>query len=115
MITQQHEIPLTTAITKSVPGRGALVMSLYSECESLLENKPTKARSIRTRTSMPIKGGTQVIATVTDPQSGLFVQLTGTFNKDGSKKEGPHMTFGKKFLEETKNPQLSNTGVMLWQ
>ena len=116
MIEQRHEIPLTTAISKSVPGKGSLVQSLYHECESLLHNQPTKTPTVsKTRVVLQTKDGDQVTAIVTDEATGLFVQLTGTFSPDGSKKDGPFLVFGKKYLEEAKIPQLSNTGVKLWQ
>lgn len=116
MIEQRHEIPLTTAVSKSVPGKGALIQSLYHECDSLLHNRPTKTTSVgKVRVVTPLKDGEQVTATITDEATGLFVQLTGSFLPDGSRKDGPFLVFGKKYLEESKIPQLSNTGVKLWQ
>ena len=114
MIEQRHEIPLTTAINKSAPGRGAIVESLYRECLNLFNNVPTKTGGItRHRTQLQAKNGTHVTATVTDDTTGYFVQLSGLF-ENGEKKDGPYLIFGKKYLEESKIPQLSNTGVRLW-
>ena len=122
MIEQRHEIPLTTAITKSVPGRGALVASLYHECLNVLNNVPSKTGTVtKFRTTQPIedldgkKLGEQVTAIVTDNDSGLFIQLAMTTAPNGAKRDGPFLVFGKKYLEEAKIPQLSNTGVKLWQ
>ena len=114
IIEQRHEIPLTTAINKSAPGRGAIVESLYRECLNLFNNVPTKTSGVtRQRSQLQAKNGTHVTASVTDDPTGYFVQLTGLF--DGTeKKDGPYLVFGKKFLEESKNPQLANTGVRLW-
>ena len=114
MIDQRHEIPLTTAITKSAPGRGAVIESLYREAMSLFNNVPTRTMTVtKQRSQLPAKNGAHVTATATDGATGYFVQLTGLV-EDNVVKEGPFLIFGKKFLEESKNPQLANTGVKLW-
>lgn len=115
MIESKHEIPFTTAITKCAPGRGAVAESLYRECMSLFLNVPTKTGSVTKQRSVVERPPSQTVtATVTDDTSGLFVQLTGILNADKKVQEGPFLTFGKKYLEESKNPQLSNTAVRLW-
>ena len=115
MIKQEHEIPLATAVSKSCPGRGSIAQALYNECESLFLNQPTRTTTVsKTRNATPVKEGNQIVATVTDEQTGLFVQLSGVINAEGRVATGPWLVFGKKFLEESKNPQLSNTGVKLW-
>jgi|SRR5271157_1255335 len=118
MIEQRHEIPLTTAITKSTPGKGALVESLYRECLSLFVNTPTRTTTAtKQRNANPVPGSETlkaVVAIVTDNTTGLFIQLSGIVAGDKAA-EGPHLTFGKKFLEESKNPQLANNAIKLWQ
>lgn len=115
MIEAKHEIPLTTAITKCAPGRGAIVQALYRECLSLFNNVPTKTAGVTKQRSVVDRPPAQLVtATVTDDEGGLFVQLTGVLNAEKKVQEGPFLTFGKKYLEESKNPQLSNTAVRLW-
>ena len=116
MIDPRHDIPLTTAISASAQGRGSVVQSLYRECMSLYKNEGTKTSTVtKQRSVLPAKNGQHITAVVTDNDSGLFVQLTGLVSAEGEHKDGPYLTFGKKFLEESKNPQLSNTAVRLWR
>jgi|SRR5262252_1519390 len=116
IISQQHQIPLTTAITKSAPGRGAIAEALYREALNLFNNKPTQTGTVaKSRSVVPLNEGESLVsAIVTDNTTGLFVQLTGVQAVNGETKSGPYLTFGKKYLEESKNAQLSNTAVKLW-
>jgi len=115
MIESKHEIPLTTAITKCAPGRGAIVEALYRECLNLFNNVPTRTGSVTKQRSVVERPPAQMVtATVTDNESGLFIQLTGVLNAEKQVQEGPFLAFGKKYLEESKNAQLSNTAVRLW-
>ena len=116
MIDPQHGIPLTTAITASAPGRGALVEALYRECLNLFKAQPTTTGTVtKQRSVFHADGKQRLIATVTDNESGLFIQMTGALNAAGVVSEGPFLSFGKKYLEESKPPMLHNTAVRLWR
>ena len=84
-------------------------MNVFKNTESRTTTV-TKQRSV-----FAIQGGIHVTAIVTDNDLGLFVQLSGVVGDDGKIKEGPYLVFGKKYLEESKNAQLSNTAVRLWR
>jgi hypothetical protein len=123
-IEQRHNIPLTTAISASTPGKGALVTTLYHETENVFyRRQESNGNVIRTRTLLKPEESDpptleRVLATVTDQESGLFVQLSGVL--DTAKTpfkviEGPFLAYGKKFLAEIKNPQLQNTATKLWR
>lgn len=112
MMLPQHEIPMTTAITASAPGKGGLLQGLYRLCMDLFNNVEESRTSTVTKVRTVHEG--VVTAVVTDNATGLFLQLTGA-DAVGKPKEGPYLTFGKKFLEESKNAQLSNTAVKLWR
>ena len=91
-------------------------MSLYAECEKVFANKPSRVTTVtRTRTAVPVANLTQVTAVATDDLTGLFVQMVGTVDTAGQVKDGPFLTFGKKFLEESKSAQLSNTAMRMWR
>lgn len=124
VIKPQHNIPLTTAIAASTPGKGSLVTSLYHEAEALFfARQESNANVIRTRTILKPEEtdaatAERVIATVTDQESGFFVQLSGVLDMSKTPPrpvEGPYLTYGKKFLTEIKNPQLQNTATKLWR
>lgn len=116
MIDAKHQIPLATAITASAPGRRALVEALYREACALFFNTAAKeAGGDRTRTSAATGANFQVSASVMDSETGLFVQLNGELAPDGQAVSGPFLTYGKKYLVEAKNAQLSNTAVRLWK
>lgn len=120
IIDPRHKIPLDTAVANSTPGRRALAQNLYDyalkeflsqpqqEPENFWihrESRPTKEKNVEA-----------VTVTVTDMETGLFVQMVGTvFKTPPSAKEGPYLTYGKKYLAETKNPQLHNTAVKIWR
>lgn len=116
MIDPKHEIPLTTAISASCPGRGSVAQALYNECLNVFKNTESRTSTVtKQRSVFNVQGGTHVTAIVTDNDLGLFVQLSGVVNESGVVTEGPFLVFGKKFLEESKNAQLSNTAVRLWR
>jgi len=120
---QKHSIPLTQAVNASTPGRGALAESLYAEAENTLLNRvpatQPPGRVARTRQVIPLAGDLQhVMATATDEETGLFVQLGGVLNpklKPLKLAEGPFLTYGKKYLMETKSPQLANNAIKIWR
>jgi hypothetical protein len=120
LINPRHKIPLDTAVANSTPTRRALVQNLYicamreftgerqQEPENFWIHRETRAASSR--------GGQAVTVTVTEMETGLFVQLTGTLSKASSEVlEGPYLTYGKKYLAETKSHQLQNTAVKIWR
>lgn len=115
---------MTQAVNASTPGKGALAESLYMEAENTLYNRPSNAqpsRVARTRQVIPTgqdKELHHVIAAATDEETGLFVQLVAVLNpmeKPLKPLEGPYLTYGKKYLMETKSPQLSNNAVKIWR
>lgn len=120
IIEPRHQIPLDTAISNSTPGRRALVQSLY-DCatkEFFGQEQREPANFWIHRESRPTKekGTEAVTVTVTDTDTGLFIQLGGTvFKTTSSAKEGPFLTYGKKYLAEIKNPQLHNTAAKIWR
>lgn len=114
MIAQAHLIPLTTAVQASTPGKGALAEGIYRECLNLFLNAPSQTpSSVLTKQRETTPAGA-VTAIVTDNTTGLFVQLSGVV-ADGKVVQGPYLTYGKKFLEESKNAQLSNNAIRLWR
>jgi hypothetical protein len=122
IIEPRHKIPLDTAVSNSTPGRRALVQNLYDcamkEFFGQQQNEPENFWIFRETGPTREKGTAAVTVTVTDMESGLFIQLVGTVFKAGTPttaKEGPFLTYGKKYLAETKNPQLHNTAVKIWR
>lgn len=121
-MTEQHRIPLTTAVNASTPGKMVIAQALYQEAEDLFFNRPGKGGNvIKTRITAkpdgPIKPNqAHVIARVTDFESGFFVELSGVLDsKSGAALTGPFLTYGKLYLSESKNPQLSNTQTKIWR
>ncbi len=121
-MNEQHSIPLTTAISASTPGKRALAESLYSEAEALFFNRPSRGGNIvknRLTTKAESEGKPSQIyvqARVIDFESGFFVELSGVLdNKAGTAVTGPFMSYGRLFVSETKNPQLSNTQTKIWR
>ena len=120
IIDPRHKIPLDTAVANSAPGRKATVEQLY-RC-AMLEFLGTPGKEPETfwvhREDKPssVKNTQGLTVTVTEMDSGLFVSLTGTVLKNPyAVKAGPYLTYGKKYLAETKNPQLHNTAVKIWR
>lgn len=121
-IAAQHQQPLTTAITSSTPGLGAKAETVYRKAYDLFHNRdigdgPFQGRRLTIPgISKAFKNQHHVLATVTDMETGLFVQMEGILDTTvETAVTGPFMSYGKKFLEETKNPQLHNTAVKLWR
>lgn len=119
---ERHAIPLQTAINASVPGRKNLILSLYTEAEKLFRNQESNTKTFhrdRVTEKAQTRGGAEVVAvsaTVTDHESGYYVQLNGSMTPDQSKTvEGPFLTFGKIFVQEVRNPQLQNTATKIWR
>jgi hypothetical protein len=120
MIDPRHKIPLDTAIANSTPGRRALAQNLYDcamrEFTGQQQKEPENFWIHRESRATTVKNTEALTITVTDMDTGLFVQMAGiAFKVPASVKEGPYLTYGKKYLAETKNPQLHNTAVKIWR
>jgi len=118
---QKHAMPLQTVTSKHLPTSKGLVETLYLEAERLFhEQSSTATKVLRTRTTQPImrkdleKGHIAIAATVTDEETGLYIQLTGLTDAKKNLVEGPFLTFGRVYVIETKNPQLSNTALRIF-
>lgn len=111
-IDARHQQPLTIAVTASTPGQGAKAEHLYRLALDLFHDRELGTQDVLVnRICYAATDGTLlVLATVTDLATGLFVQFTGA---PGAAL--PFVTYGKKFLQETKNPQLNNTALKLWR
>lgn len=119
IIDPRHKIPLDTAVANSAPGRKAMVEQLYQCAMSEFTGNPIKEPEnfwVHREARPAVKNVETLVVTVTEMETGLFVQLTGTvFKSPAAVKEGPYLTYGKKYLAETKNPQLHNTAVKIWR
>ena len=120
MIDPRHQIPLDTAVANSTPGRRALTQQLYAcamrEFLGQRQKEPDTFWIHRETRPASAKNTEGLTVTVTDMDTGLFIQLVGVvFKTPVAAKEGPFLTFGKKYLAETKNPQLHNTAVKIWR
>jgi len=120
MIEPKHSIPLTTAITASTPGKNALIEALYSEAQDLFFDRQGKGTNL-SRIRMVVKGEGQpkdsqaILARVVDNETGFFIELTGVIDKSAKAVSGPFLCYGKLYLNEWKNPQLSNTQTKIWR
>ena len=107
-IEPRHRIPLETAVSNSAPGHRVLAQNLYL-C-ALRDYTGQQQQEPETFWIHREQGKRALTVTVTDMDTGYFVQLQGIPNSDG-----PFLTFGKKFLAETKNKQLQNTAAKIWR
>jgi hypothetical protein len=105
---------MSVVLGKLTAPRQALIKRLYADAENLFADRQVQKAPVRRERSSSTDpdGCKHVKAVVTDEETGFFVQLTGKWT--GAILDGPFLVFGKKYLEETKSPQLSNTGVKLW-
>lgn len=122
MIRQDHDIPLSTAVSASTPGKGPLVSALYAEAEALFLGKPGKGGNvIKTRIAAKPDGPAKpnrahVLARVVDFETGFFIELTGVQDTQSNEVlTGPFLAYGKLYVSENKNPQLSNTQTKIWR
>ncbi len=120
MIDPRHKIPLETAVANSTPTRRALAEQLYHcalrEFQGQSQKEPETFWIHKEARSVSDKNTEAVTVTVTDMDTGLFVQMTGALSKSPvAIKYGPFLTYGKKYLSETKNQQLHNTAVKIWR
>jgi hypothetical protein len=120
-IPEQHRIPLETAIAASIPGQHALVARLYKEAADMLNSEKIRETPgiLKHRQSNVMAGTTTWAVTVsaTDEATGYFISMNATFTHrtaPASYHEGPFLTFGRKFVQEHKPPQLNNTATKLW-
>lgn len=117
-IAPQHQQPLNIAIGNSTPGQGARAEMLYRKAFDLFHGKdvgegPWQPQRLVITATPKIE---TVLATVTDNDTGLFIQMTGTLDKKtGTALTGPNMVYGKKYLEESRSPQLANNGIRIWR
>lgn len=122
-VPDQQRIPLETAIAASTPGQSSLVSRLYAAAvaTAMEQRKVTDEPGILKHRHVSGQAGSytwSMVSTATDEASGIFVTLTGTVDMKPNPsvwKEGPFVTFGKKFLQELKPPQLHNTAVKIWR
>lgn len=119
---QEHSIPLTTAISTSTPGKGALAEALYNEAEALFFDKLTNRGSnvLKSRLTSKPNGPAKpsrvfVVARVVDFDTGFFIELSGTLDSRGTALTGPYLAYGKLYVSESKSPQLSNTQTKIWR
>lgn len=118
---QRHSIPLETVVSKSLPGQKTGVFTLYAEAERLFRDDESSARGLtRARVSENVKREEfkkpckTVTAMVTENESGFYIQLAGVLDPEGKVIEGPFLTMGRLYIQETKNPQLSNTAMKIF-
>ncbi len=110
-----------TAVKASTPGNGPLAEALYAEAESLLLNKPCKSGNVtKYRTVVkPLRDAESetIIARAVDNETGFFIELSAVFDKTDKTKAvtGPFMNYGKLYVSESKNPQLSNSQAKIWR
>ena len=120
IIDPRHKIPLDTAVANSTPGRRVLAQHLYDcamrEFLGQQQQEPENFWIHRESRTTSVKNTEALNVTVTDMDTGLFVQMVGVvFKTPSSIKDGPFLTYGKKYLAETKSPQLHNTAVKIWR
>ena len=121
MIDQRHSIPLTTAVQASTPQKGALAEALYHEAEALLFNRPIKSSNVSKYRLVAVqklenKEHRPVQARVVDNETGFFVELSAIIDEEtGAAVTGPYLVYGKMYVIESKNPQLSNTQTKIWR